>query len=644
MINRFSSKTQECVYIRRITCLLLLLHAFCGLQISAKAGAEDCNSNGIENATEIAAGTSADCDSNGLLNVCEYVLFVDDSATNGLNNGTSWGNAFIHLQDALATADSDCTISQIWVAAGIYKPDQGGGQTRGDRNATFHLQNNLAIYGGFSGTEESLLQRDLGSNGTTLSGDLLGDDMPDFHNYCENSLHVVSASAVNSSARIDGLTIVGGNADEVPLNDSGSGMINDLADPVVIDCDFRANLGMSGVAMANYGSSPVLSRCTFEGNKAIVSGLAMYNVDQSNPMITDCVFATNIALQLSAEPANAGGIHNSNSHPSISNCVFTHSGPISGYLVYGVLNDSSSPSIVDSDFVNNSIGIENTFESGPTIERCRFVRNRKNGIRTGGSATLVLYSEFIANSGSGIFNGGGQPVIANCTFNGNGGQSFNIGGISNSQSDAIISNCTFSGSINDFSNTPGPAILCVFNSNPQISNCVLWDNGAAPISALLSSDPVVNHSVVQGGWAGAGGLGIIDADPLYVDSTGPDGIAGNEDDDLRLLPRSPAIDAGDNSAVPVGVLTDLDGHARFVDDVLTTDSGAGIAPIVDIGAYEFVLGDCDADGDADLDDLAILAGCLTNPGDALGVGCACLDLDSDFDVDLRDFARFQFAF
>ena len=96
--------------------------------------------------------------------------------------------------------------------------------------------------------------------------------------------------------------------------------------------------------------------------------------------------------------------------------------------------------------------------------------------------------------------------------------------------------------------------------------------------------------------------------------------------------------------LPAGVVVDFDGLARFVDDVSTTDTGVGGVPIVDMGASEFVLGDCNTDGVTDLGDHVILDACLMNPEDALGVGCACLDLDSDGDVDLRDFGFFQMAF
>jgi hypothetical protein len=45
-------------------------------------------------------------------------------------------------------------------------------------------------------------------------------------------------------------------------------------------------------------------------------------------------------------------------------------------------------------------------------------------------------------------------------------------------------------------------------------------------------------------------------------------------DNLRLQDTSPAINAGNNAALPPGLLTDLDGNPRFV----------GV--FVDMGAYE----------------------------------------------------------
>jgi hypothetical protein len=65
-------------------------------------------------------------------------------------------------------------------------------------------------------------------------------------------------------------------------------------------------------------------------------------------------------------------------------------------------------------------------------------------------------------------------------------------------------------------------------------------------------------------------------------------------------------------------------------------------------AYLFVVlnipGDCDGDGDIDLDDFVCFEGCLGGPGGGLGAECGPFDFDGDGDVDLRDYAAFQRAF
>ena len=82
------------------------------------------------------------------------------------------------------------------------------------------------------------------------------------------------------------------------------------------------------------------------------------------------------------------------------------------------------------------------------------------------------------------------------------------------------------------------------------------------------------YCLVQGGVSGTGN---VSADPEFVDQT-----AG----DLRVLGSSPAIDAGSNAAVPGTVTLDAAGGERFQDLLLVADSGAGTAPVVDLGAFE----------------------------------------------------------
>ncbi len=53
-------------------------------------------------------------------NQVEAQIYVNQNAT-GVNNGTSWTDAFTDLQPALAAAT---TGTQIYIAKGTYKPTQ----------------------------------------------------------------------------------------------------------------------------------------------------------------------------------------------------------------------------------------------------------------------------------------------------------------------------------------------------------------------------------------------------------------------------------------------------------------------------------------------------------------------------------------
>ena len=165
----------------------------------------------------------------------------------------------------------------------------------------------------------------------------------------------------------------------------------------------------------------------------------------------------------------------------------------------------------------------------------------------------------------------------------------------NYSSGPTVTNCTFSGN----SATWGGGMYNL-GSSPIVSNCILWGNTAYQDDEIYnsSSTPVISYCDITGcgssgaGWdtaLGTDGGGNIDAEPMFADADG------------RLLPGSPCIDAGDNTAVPGSVTTDFDGNPRFMDDPETADTGNGTPPIVDMGAYEFIAGSGTAYHPADKD-------------------------------------------
>lgn len=210
------------------------------------------------------------------------VIFVDADATGGSNDGTCWADAFTDLQDALSLAENEA-YCEIWVAEGSYYPTSGT-----DRSLSFELQSNLAIYGGFTGNERFLHQRNWTNNETILSGDI---GTPG--NSTDNSFHVINNSNVDYSAILDGLTITGGNAD----SDNGGGMNNPVlsAYPTVRNCIFKYNKAATGAGVYNaisINNAPLFINCSFIGNVATVGGGGMFNF-YSSPTLHNCIFVGN---------------------------------------------------------------------------------------------------------------------------------------------------------------------------------------------------------------------------------------------------------------------------------------------------------------------------------------------------------------
>jgi len=281
------------------------------------------------------------------------VIYVDADASTG-GDGTTWGTAYKHLQDAL---DNAVTVDEVWVKEGIYKPDCNSTNPTGsnDRTATFDLINGVALYGGFVGTETSREQRDWQANETILSGDLNGDDIS-FTNYGENSYHVVTGRETDATAILDGFTITAGNANSSTWpDDGGGGMSNYQSSPTITNCTFRGNSAYAdGGGMRNWSNSkPMVTNCTFSGNSADFTGGGIYNVNSSSPTVKNCTFSGNSAITY------GGGMCNTDSNPTLTNCILWGDSSPTGPEIH---NSGSIPIVTYSDIAGGYTGTDNIDE------------------------------------------------------------------------------------------------------------------------------------------------------------------------------------------------------------------------------------------------------------------------------------------
>ena len=361
----------------------------------------------------------------------------------GDNNGSSWANAFNHLQDALDYAITCPGITEIWVAKGTYYPDEGVSVTDNDRAASFHLINDVAIYGGFDGPGDTQLSdRDPVNNVTTLSGDLMQNDGANFANNGDNAAHVVEASgsSITNTAILDGFTVTAGNADGVGVSNQGGGcLINNNAAPTINDCIFLENFSdRQGGGCRIGNSNPRFLRCKFQKNKCDYRGGGVY-INRGNSSFVDCIFQENEGTEgggffnqqsasltiekciFEGNKANGpgGGIMNIGGASSISNTLFT--GNFSGangaalQIIGGnveVTNSTVSGNFATSDFRGNNLVILVT--SAGTLDFKNSIHWGNNGVIENSDvfgATTTINNSLIEGGNSGVrgtFTGSGN--------------------------------------------------------------------------------------------------------------------------------------------------------------------------------------------------------------------------------------------
>ena len=401
-----------------------------------------------------------------------------------VTDGASWATAVRELQCALDTAVNG---DNIWLAAGTYRASSG-------RSVSFQLIDNVALYGGFLGTESLLSQRPLFNPTaplTVLSGDLNGDDNPNtLSNYADNTRNLVVAGAGISST-LDGFQIRGGNADGVSPFNNGGGLL----------------------ALANAGSLR-LNSLAFFANKADSQGGGLFS--QSPIAISGTTFISN--------SAGSGGALAITATATITASNFLSN---TASLFGGGLYATAAVTLNSGSFQNNRAATFNggaiDAEQALTVNAVTFTNNRAGfgggAIEAGLSPITVTNSIFALNqvttfSGGAIDTPGSATILAS-TFTTNTAQS--AGGALSVSGPASVAGGQFNanrvnglncGQPTGCSQGDGGAISAgdtlIVSAASFVSNTArLTGGGIFAANALTITDGLFEKNVTQGGHGGA---------------------------------------------------------------------------------------------------------------------------------------------
>ncbi len=410
---------------------------------------------------------------------------------------------------------------------------------------------------------------------------------------------------------------------------SGGGLAIFFGTTSFTNCSFSGDVAsVSGGGLYNKGGTTTLTGCTISGERAAVNGGGLYNNDYGSTTLTNCTVSDNSAS------LNGGGLANSSGTTTLSDC--TVSGNSSGHGG-GVCNLKGTTTLDNAEIRANSAndgGGLATYGGTTTLSDCTVSGNtaagEAGGVLDNSGTTNLLNSTVSGNTAASSGGVGtdhyGTTTMTDCTVSGNAA-SGNAGGVGTDNSSTTMTDCTVSGN----SSVSGGGLYTDNNGAATLTNCTVSGNAARDnggglyntsggMTTLTDDTVSANSAGISGGGldnldgtvtigntilakntaatSGPDALGTVDSLGTNLvgetdgssgwvasDLTGtsaqplnpllaPLGNYGGPTQTMALLPGSPAIDAGNNALIPVGVTTDQRGLPRIVNGV------------VDIGASE----------------------------------------------------------
>ncbi|HEX2532135.1 MAG TPA: right-handed parallel beta-helix repeat-containing protein [Chitinophagaceae bacterium] len=282
------------------------------------------------------------------------------SGNNGLDNGSSWSNAFSSLRRALETALPRDTIK---VAAGMYPVGTQQG-------SSFTLKEGQVLLGGYPATGNPTdAQRDFGRRQTILTGN--------------GAAQVLRLVQVSEATRVDGFIIqdgAAGYADNLPEATVGGGLMMWNSQALVRNCVFRSNgANDGGAAVSLKGSQPRFEHCFFVDNGSL-NPLSTVLAVSSTSSFTNCVFARNSGNTVQVREGNL----------SLRHCTFVSNQLYDRHdLPYSLSAENAQVTVTNSIFFRNRRSLRSEDPDFHTVQSSFTLQRTITDVSEGPDAVLV---------------------------------------------------------------------------------------------------------------------------------------------------------------------------------------------------------------------------------------------------------------
>ncbi len=439
-------------------------------------------------------------------NLEQKVPICVDSSVAASGNGRGWKNAYKTIQEAVTNANPG---DIIWVA-GIHTV-----------LPTVNVNKKLSFYGGFSGTESRLNDRNLNAKTVVL---------------VSNS--GIALSLNTSEVIVDGFIFKNGSSSRAIR------VINDSTGVKIKNCDFEDNTTSSGggAAILIAVSEVLIENCTFNNNTVTAGTGAAIQITTSEVLIENCAFNKNAAS------GNGGAVDAAvNCTLKINNSEFFQNTASSGGAISAT--NGGTVTITDCHFgtEDNSLsgnssnaggGAINLYNITATINNSKFYYNKVTSSSNGGGA-IYFATGTLNNSGctfdnnnavgqgGGIFVANGICNIDNCNIS-NNVAAYSGGGvfvnavpaqlnITNTEFDSNKANSGLGGAVCIPANEPVPISILTSKFKENYSS----SNGGAVYSASNSSESsIISSYFYKNNSGGNGGaISVANSSPILTNLT-----------------------------------------------------------------------------------------------------------------------------